>query len=67
MKCYRCFSPDLRGAEITPYEQKLYHELGIRMLTCGNCGLDQNHQGDDDPVTIESPDEFAQKRILAKE
>lgn len=55
MKCYKCGSDDLREAEVTPYERKTYAEIGIRMLVCGNCGLDQNHQGDDDPVVLEKP------------
>ena len=54
MTCYRCGSANLRLAEVTPYERDLYRELGMRMLTCGTCGLDQNHQGDDDPEPIEA-------------
>ena len=54
MKCYRCGSANLKVAEVTRYERNEYARIGIRMLRCCNCGLEQNHQGDDDPEPVES-------------
>jgi len=53
MKCYRCESDDLALAALWPQDRKTYAATSIVMRICKNCGLEQNHCGDDetlDPV-----------------
>jgi protein-arginine kinase activator protein McsA len=48
MECYHCQSRDLALAALWPYDRKLYAAIGIVMRICKNCGLEQNHCGDDE-------------------
>ena len=53
MLCYRCESCSLELAPLWPLERKNYELAGIVLRICMNCGLEQNHAGDDDPLTAE--------------
>ena len=62
MLCYRCESSALELAPLWPLERKNYEEAGIVLRICMNCGLEQNHSGDDEPLTarqaaLEAPSE----------
>jgi len=48
MSCYRCESEDLALAALWPQDKKIYATIDIVMRVCKNCGLEQNHQGDDE-------------------
>ena len=48
MKCYRCESENLGLAALWPHERKTYAAIGVVMRQCKNCGLEQNHCGDDE-------------------
>ena len=48
MQCYRCESPSLELAALWPEERKNYASAGIVLRLCKNCGLEQNHVGDDE-------------------
>ena len=48
MTCYRCKVEGLVLAPLWPHEKKTYPAIGIIMRICPNCGLEQNHCGDDD-------------------
>jgi hypothetical protein len=37
-------------AALWPQDRKTYAKLGIVMRQCMNCGLEQNHCGDDEPL-----------------
>ena len=50
MRCYRCESEDLALAGLWPQDRKTYAYVGIVMRICRNCGLEQNHMGDDEPL-----------------
>ena len=50
MNCYRCDSEDLTLAGLWPQDRKTYAYVGIVMRLCRNCGLEQNHCGDDEPL-----------------
>mgnify|MGYP005812548167 FL=1 len=57
MKCYRCESSELSLAALWPQDRKTYAAIGIVMRLCENCGLEQNHCGDDETT---DPAEAAQ-------
>lgn len=50
MNCFRCDSEDLVLAALWPQDRKTYAYAGIVMRLCRNCGLEQNHCGDDEPL-----------------
>ena len=50
MRCYRCEAEDLALAGLWPQDRKTYAYVGIVMRSCQNCGLEQNHMGDDEPL-----------------
>jgi len=52
MKCYRCNaeSDDLPLAGLHPYERTLYTLANVVMRVCQNCGLEQSHVGDGEPL-----------------
>ena len=50
MRCYRCESTDLILAPLWPNERQVYADIGVVMRQCMNCGLEQNHYGDDEPL-----------------
>ena len=51
MQCYRCKTEGLVLAPLWPYEKQTYPAIGIVMRICPNCGLEQNHYGDDDTAS----------------
>lgn len=51
MECYRCYSDDLVLAPLWPQDRNTYSKIGIVMRLCKNCGLEQNHFGDDEPLS----------------
>lgn len=51
MTCYRCGSPNLPLARLTPRQRKQYGEVGIVMRVCLDCDTEQNHVGDDEPLS----------------
>ena len=48
MQCYKCGSKKLVLAPLWPYERETYPMAKIVMRQCRNCGLEQNHYGDDE-------------------
>lgn len=50
MTCYRCGSTELVLAKLWPQERIDYASAGIILRQCLNCGLEQNHHGDDEPL-----------------
>ena len=50
MKCYRCESEDITLAALWPNDRETYAAAGIVMRLCTNCGLEQNHCGDDETI-----------------
>ena len=50
MSCYRCGDDALVLAPLWPYERKIYIEAKIVLRICTNCGLEQNHRGDDEHI-----------------
>ena len=61
MECYRCMSAELVLAPLWPAERKSYEHAGIVLRLCMNCGLEQNHMGDDEALTswaasVDAPD-----------
>jgi len=50
VNCFRCDSEDLVLAALWPQDRKTYASIGIVMRLCRNCGLEQNHCGDDEPL-----------------
>ncbi len=42
-----------------PYERKVYYQANIVIRKCPNCGLEQNHVGDGEPLSAESASEIA--------
>jgi len=50
MNCYRCESEDLSLAALWPQDRKIYAAINIVMRICKHCGLEQKHQGDDEPL-----------------
>jgi hypothetical protein len=50
MNCYRCDSDRLFLAPLWPQDRKTYAAVGIVMRLCNNCGLEQNHRGDDETL-----------------
>ena len=51
LTCYRCKFEGLVLASLWPYEKKTYPAIDIVMRICPNCGLEQNHYGDDDTAS----------------
>jgi len=62
MECYRCESSDLVLAPLWPYERKVYQASEIVIRQCINCGLEQNHCGDDEPLSAREASEQARTR-----
>ena len=50
MRCYRCESPSLELAPLWPAERTNYISAGMVLRICMNCGLEQNHAGDDESL-----------------
>ena len=67
MRCYRCESEDLVLAALTSYEQVEYQKAGIVMRVCQNCGLEQNHAGDDENLSPEYAALVAPRKIQETE
>lgn len=51
MECYRCGGTDLALTPLTRKERADYYYAGLVLRTCPNCGLVQNHVGDDEPLS----------------
>lgn len=51
MECYRCESNALPLAKLYPHERQQYAEIGIVLRKCINCGLEQNHVSDGEPLS----------------
>ena len=50
MECYRCNFGVLELAPLWPQDRETYANVGIVIRVCLNCGLEQNHWGDDEPL-----------------
>lgn len=51
MNCYRCQAEDLPLAPLTPQNRKDYPGVNIVLRICRDCGMEQNHAGDDERVS----------------
>ena len=60
MECYRCeATEDLVLAPLWPAERKNYVIANVVLRQCLNCGLEQNHVGDDEPLESRDAAELA--------
>ena len=59
MHCYRCEDEELVLAPLWPAERKNYSAAGVVLRQCLNCGLEQNHIGDDEPLEPRKAAELA--------
>jgi|TARA_R100000049_G_C1910520_1_gene57998 hypothetical protein len=50
MECYRCEDCNLVLAPLWPAERENYAIAGLVLRQCLNCGLEQNHVGDGEPL-----------------
>ena len=52
MNCYRCHAgaDSLLLARLFPYERTLYPLANVVIRVCQNCGLEQSHVGDGEPL-----------------
>ena len=50
MECYRCEDEELVLAPLWPAERRDYPAAGVVLRQCLNCGLEQNHIGDDETL-----------------
>ena len=62
MECYRCDFGVLELAPLWPQDRKTYARVDIVMRVCPNCGLEQNHRGDDEPLSAVEAAESAPSR-----
>jgi Zn finger protein HypA/HybF involved in hydrogenase expression len=60
LTCYRCLENlPMALVALYPYERKVYYQANIVIRKCPNCGLEQNHVGDGEPLSAESASEIA--------
>ena len=59
MECYRCEDEELVLAPLWPAERANYAIAGLVLRQCLNCGLEQNHVGDDEPLEPANAAELA--------
>ena len=57
MRCYQCGSERLELASLWPVERRFYIAARIVMRRCQDCGLEQNHYGNDESI---EPEQAAQ-------
>jgi hypothetical protein len=66
MACYRCDSDGLELAPLWPQDRKDYAASDIVMRVCKNCGLEQNHRGDGEPLDATKAAQLAPSRWVCQ-